>query len=740
MDAQATKPLQGLRLVDAGHGLSAAMSALMLHGLGASVVRLSSLPVDRDDAPHPALRAWRHGFTRVPIAGDVTTAIGEICDGADILLVGGDGELGLEPDLAAIREKFPALIITNIRDTSPDGSDTTIPSSELLAQARSGLAFEHFDDRPIVAGFRAASHGAAMQATAGTLAALIQREQDGAGRKVSTSLLAGATMWGTSYWYQMDHGDRMASFVLPKNPHNLIFRCRDGAYVHLALGTPGSKFRLLAALGLDTSNVSKDDRGLPNPALPPREVFGPIDLLQDAIGSWDLQPLLATLERAEISAEQVLPPGACWSDPQVLANGIIHSADDGTQHVGMPFVVKESLAISEAAAPSPSAAALPLSGIRVLDMGTLIAGPLASCVLADLGAEVIKVEPASGDPSRAVFRIFCSANRGKKSVVIDTKSGDGLAQLHQLARTADVIHGNFRAGVSKRLGIDALSLHKDQPDKIVLESFAYGAHGPRAAMPGYDMIFQAMCGLEHLAGGTGNAPLWNRAAVVDYAAGMLGSIAILAALFHRSRTGNGAAIDGSLLNAALFMLAEAVKLPDGTIAGTRQPDAEILGFHPLERFYESSDGWMALHAPSPESASALLRAVDLPDIDPADFGKPDAASTRKIASALKSMPLSEALARVRSAGAWAEPCLKDGSHRLRIANHQTTTDAAPYRWPHPQYGMVSQFGPLFVIEGLTPHTSPCPALGEHTEAIFSEVRKGVSSEVRKAIDETVAGH
>ena len=138
-------------------------------------------------------------------------------------------------------------------------------------------------------------------------------------------------------------------------------------------------------------------------------------------------------------------------------------------------------------------------------------------MFADLGADVIKVEPVTGDPNRSIFRSYGSVNRGKRCITVDLKAPEGLKIAQQLCVAADVVTNNFRPGVSTRLGIDAKTLHALKPELIVLESAAYGSTGPKAEGAGFDMCFQALCGHDWRAGGVDNPPLWNRTSMVDFA-------------------------------------------------------------------------------------------------------------------------------------------------------------------------------------------------------------------------------
>lgn len=214
----------------------------------------------------------------------------------------------------------------------------------------------------------------------------------------------------------------------------------------------------------------------------------------------------------------------------------------------------------------------PLAGIRVLDLSRVLAGPWATQLLADLGAEVIKVEkPGAGDDTRhwgppwhalegeQVAAYFLAANRGKKSVAIDFATEEGAALVRRMAADADVVVENFKVGGLRKFGLDAASLRAAYPRLIYASITGFGQDGPYAARAGYDYIIQGMGGLMSLTGlpdgEPGGGPMRVGVAVADLFTGMYTANAILAALVRRAETGEGATIDMALFDTQLAMLA-----------------------------------------------------------------------------------------------------------------------------------------------------------------------------------------
>lgn len=206
----------------------------------------------------------------------------------------------------------------------------------------------------------------------------------------------------------------------------------------------------------------------------------------------------------------------------------------------------------------------PLEGIKVLDLSRVLAGPTATQTLADLGAEVWKIEaPLKGDDTRSwrppeiagESTYFMAANRSKKSVVVDFKSEEGVATILALAAKADVVVENFRLGALDRLGLGYEAIHKVNPRIVYCSVSGYGRTGPRAAEPGYDFVIQAESGLMSITGEPDGQPMKLGVAITDLVSGMNAVQGILAALIARERTGRGQHIDISLFDCAVAALA-----------------------------------------------------------------------------------------------------------------------------------------------------------------------------------------
>ncbi|MGH6720283.1 MAG: CaiB/BaiF CoA transferase family protein, partial [Alphaproteobacteria bacterium] len=207
----------------------------------------------------------------------------------------------------------------------------------------------------------------------------------------------------------------------------------------------------------------------------------------------------------------------------------------------------------------------PLSGITVVDLSRVLAGPFCTLVLADLGARVIKVESAKGDDSRAfapfvgaTSAYFASVNRGKESLVLDLKNSGDRIVFEKLLGRADVLIENFRPGVMERLGYGWARIESGYPRLVYATISGFGHSGPYAARPAYDLVVQAMGGLMSLTGHPGQPPVRVGTSIGDITAGLYAAIGVAAALRERERTGRGARIDVAMLDCQVAILENAI--------------------------------------------------------------------------------------------------------------------------------------------------------------------------------------
>lgn len=707
--------LGGLVVVDAGQGMCTTLIAKFLGDLGAKVIRPAMSEGDPFLDVYPAMRAWRDGYAAPNPEED--SGWEDLAAHADVLILGGEDYPGLARTggAAALSVRYPRLIPLEVTALPMGMPGQPCAANELLIQARSGLVWEHYSDRPIPITSNPAIYGAALQGLSAILAALVHRERSGSGQAVWTSLLDGAFMFGASLWLETERPTPSVNLITPKDLKPLILKCADGDYVHIFLGSP-----LLVQGFYDTLGLQVPEKGVKLWASEDqKDFFGYTEEIAAAALKWKRDDLIKALAAANITAGRVLAPGECWTEPQVIEQKFIQTSAKGQRYLGP--IVKSTGSRSGAKLAKPATDASALEGVRVVDFGTFVAGPYSAVVLGDLGADVIKVEPKNGDLGRGMYRVYSVCNRSKRTIRIDLTNPAGSEIVQRLCLRADVVMSNFRTGVSARRGIDAPTLHAKRPDLVVLEAPAYGNTGPLAKQPGYDPIMQAYTGHEVRQGGVGNAPLWTRFTGVDYVSGAIGGISVLAALYHRATNGVGHEIISSLLGAGLFMMSELVQEADGNFHGAPLLDARQQGHHPAESLYQTSDGWIAVVAPSDTSARALAAALGLETLARQPRASWSEAAQTELGEALAKFETIEAVAMLDAAGVWAEPC-EQGQPAQWVSDTFLQSQGMIREFHHAQMGETKEVGILFRMEKSKTDTSRlAPEPGQHSREILFEL-------------------
>ncbi|PTQ56039.1 MAG: L-carnitine dehydratase/bile acid-inducible protein F [Candidatus Carbobacillus altaicus] len=376
-----------------------------------------------------------------------------------------------------------------------------------------------------------------------------------------------------------------------------------------------------------------------------------------------------------------------------------------------------------------------LHGVRVVDLSRVLAGPFATMILADLGAEVIKVEPPGGDETRSwgppylaeeMSAYYLTVNRGKRSIIVDFNDAEALQSLKQLIRTADVVVENFKPGTLKRWGLDWDTLKRDHPSLIYASISGFGETGPERERPGYDFIVQAMGGLMTITGQHDGPPLKVGVAVSDLAAGFYTVIGILAALWERARSGEGQHIDTSLLDATVTLLANTalnyfVSGNEPVRCGNAHPNIV-----PYEAF-EAEDGLIVVAVGNDRQFRTFCRVIHREDLalNPSFSTNRDRVMHRSelvgdISRTLKTKPARYWEDVFTKAGIPIGRVLSFGelfSHPQILARDMVKTLEHPTLGSIPQLGSALKFSRTPVMLG-----TPPPLPGEHTEVILEELR------------------
>jgi crotonobetainyl-CoA:carnitine CoA-transferase CaiB-like acyl-CoA transferase len=377
--------------------------------------------------------------------------------------------------------------------------------------------------------------------------------------------------------------------------------------------------------------------------------------------------------------------------------------------------------------------AAPLSDVRVCDLTQNLAGPYCSQILADLGATVIKIEPPGGDMARewgppfwgTRSALYLSANRGKRSIVLDLKSKDGLEVLRRIARGSDVFMQASRTGAAKRLGCDYEAIRVLRPDVIYVSISAYGPKGPMSDQPGYDPLMQAYTGLMSTTGHPGGPPTRVGGAVVDYGTGMWAAIAVLAALRRRDDTGEGAELEAALLDTTLGWVSYHVS---GYLATGRVPAPMGTGVPAISPYqaFRTSDGYVMIAAGNDALFGRLCVALGVPELtgDPRFLTNPLRSANNAVL-----VPLIEARTCVHATAALVEltrrhavPCSAIRDIAEVVADPQVAAAELIAAAPDAEVPDYRDLAIPLRMDGVRPHAAQTPPHpGEHTREILDEL-------------------
>ena len=360
----------------------------------------------------------------------------------------------------------------------------------------------------------------------------------------------------------------------------------------------------------------------------------------------------------------------------------------------------------------------PLSGVRVIDLCIILAGPTCGRTLAEYGAEVIKVDSWYRPPSD---RQLHDVGRGKRSVCLELTKPAGLAAFYRLVDTADVVLGGFRRGVAERLGIGYEQLRRRKPDIVYLAINAFGQAGDWANRPGYEQNAQAATGVQVRNGGRGAKPIHSPYTFNDYGTGLMGAYAVMLALLHRRRTGRGQLIHTSLAQTGSTF--SSPFLVD--YAGYERNEIEGLGARRIDAFnglYEAADGWFAIAAADWDalmSVSALAHLAWRAEFaTPALRADNDAPLAEEMVAAFKRRPTSDWLAALNAAGVYA---VANADVPTAMATDYARERGLVVEEDMGAYGKVTHGGVAPRMSKTPPRLGSAPLFGEETEAVLLDL-------------------
>jgi crotonobetainyl-CoA:carnitine CoA-transferase CaiB-like acyl-CoA transferase len=713
--------------------------------------------------------------------------------------------LGIDYDSLTARN--PRLIYCSITGYGRDTEHSDRPAYDALVMARTGMLWEQrgwpegalnhlagrpdtFEDAeipdewtqgadregPLMPSSHWPSLGAFFAASMGINAALRAREHTGRGQRVETSLFQGVLAGCAGVWQRAENIDYPGfdSWILSSRSPKGHFKCADERWIHNWV--PNPRFILEA---------SKGDKLEANPDLsaqndPDRFGTGPEELLvmahyhpilQEAVAKFSSHEWVEAAAQGGMTMQDVRSVEESLADPLFLKDGCVAEFDDpelGTvRSVGQTYKMsanrntidhrvaavgehnEEVRAQAKQGKPAPAGSkqggklGAPLEGVKVLDLGMAIAGPFGCQLLADLGAEVIKVNGLYDMFWHRVHIAFMS-NRGKKSITLNVKDPRSLEVLHKLVADADVVHHNMRYDAAERLKIDYESLKKVNPKIVYCHTRGFET-GPRQPLPGNDQTGACLTGIQYEDGGmhNGGKPLWSFTSFGDTGNGFLSAVAVIQALYHRDRTGEGQFVDTSIVNAGLLNTSYAVAKPDGTGFDRPKLDGQQFGFSAGHRVYQTAEGWLCFVLVSEAHWDGLFTALGLAELaadsrfaDPESRKANDAALAAAIAERLATDTAENWFAKLDAAGVPVEIVSKTFSKQLH-----DTPEFQKRHWvtsfDHPHVGRLDQIGLLVDLSETPGVIQQRPLIvGEHTKEMLAEM--GYTEEQMTEMEEQFA--
>jgi crotonobetainyl-CoA:carnitine CoA-transferase CaiB-like acyl-CoA transferase len=720
---------RGVRIADFTQGVAGPMACMLLGDFEAEVVKIEPPGGDRLK-DHPGYPAWNRNKTLVTLDLSIPADLARARDlarAADIAVFDhppGDLEaLGL--DAASLREGAPHLIHVWMPPYGTTGRWSRLPPRHSLLAAVSGIAFRQgaYGDSPVHLILPLGWYGQAVMAAGAMGAALYERGASGQGQAVTVSGLHGVSEVGGVVMV-LDQPRLPRGAPQGASPSYRLYQCGDGEWFFMATLFMPFFRKAIDALGLGAHWETL----VLNPGLA-------LEVLEEVFRSQPRRHWLGLLGDAGVPCAPVGDRKAWFAGEAVRHAGLRLEFDHPVRgRVAMPGPPARLSATPASIRALPAAGALPawtapalaaqgegacrpLEGVKVLDMGSVIAGALAGAVLANLGAEVIKIESPEGDPFRSDGGPFLACNRGKRGLGLDLKQPGAKEMFFDLVRQSDVVLDNYRFGVRKRLGVDYEALRQVNPRIISCSVNAYGDAGPRAPLPGFDPLLQAEGGMMAAQGGAAE-PVLHTIAVNDVATAGVVAFGIISALNARRRTGEGQEVITSLLAQSLtFQLGEVVDYPGRPAAPSGGVDC--LGLSAAHRYYECRDGWIAVAAETVEEAGALLGALGL-DANPRDAlsAEPEGSLAGRLAETLAEQSRDAALARLGQAGVPCAPCVRgyEAYEDGWLAENRVFE-----AWRHGRLGEavgVRSYADFSRTPG--GFRFPVPDAGEHTRQVLAE--------------------
>jgi crotonobetainyl-CoA:carnitine CoA-transferase CaiB-like acyl-CoA transferase len=740
--------LDGIRVIDLANGISGSVAALLLAEAGADVVKVEPSTGSPDRAV-AGFRTWNR--SKRSVVADIHTTegrgvLGHLLGAADVVIhnYGPTRAKQLGLDDTTLAASYPQLIASSVLAWPANHAKADRPVDELLAMAELGICDEQMPigrEGPVFVRAQIGNWVSSYLAAIGIVARLLNRQSSGVAGPAHTSLVQGVLVPMGMHWARGEHpseGQRIGMVKEGRGSQSSMFECGDGKWIHVMPPGPDATplmQKCLAEMGPDQVAQANDSL---EPGIMTMAAFANLGANRVAFKMHSRQTWLDELWTHDVPTQPCAEFGDVLLDEQVHANGYAFELDDPEEGritvAGLPLTITPPARVVGPAPAlgahtdevlgewnGPSAATardtanphrspprrMALEGVKVLDLGNYLAGPYATQAMGDLGAEVIKLEMASGDPMRPGDWAFSGCQRGKRSLALDLKAPAARPVLEKALRWADIVHHNLRLPAARRLGLDPEAIQAVNPQAVVCHTSSYGPDGPRKDWPGYDQMFQAQCGWEVFGSGEGNIPMWLRFGFMDHLCALSSLVSTLLACYLKATTGQVTEVRGSLLGPGTMTNSETFIRADGTCAPCPVLDQEQLSVSIGRRIARTSDGWVAIAADGGDRVDALLKTL----------GGRDEAS---LVASLGSRTSADVLDALRAAGVASGP-LKLAQKAAFFDDADNIAAGLVAKYPHVEWGTFEQPGALWYFGDMgLKHELPPPTLGQHTRAILGD--------------------
>ena len=789
-----TQLLNGIRILDFTSGMAGSVAAMVMSDFGAEVIKIEPPEGDPYRAA-PSSLLWNRGKKSAVV--DLSDADGRrrakaLARSADVVVetfAPGDAEkMGV--DYESLSAENPGLIYVSITGFGERGEYARYPAYEPVVSAKCGryMAFAGQNDRegPNYGAVQVASHAAAMAAVRGAVAALAVRDRTGRGQRVETSILRAVTYYDLMQWlvWQMmikfpeDFDDPTVIASRPTPIQYLPVRSKDGRWLQLANLMERLFIAEIHAIGLGDMLAEPRFANAPHLDDDAREEMRERILERMEERSLDEWMDLFVNVEGDVAAEPFMTSTEALDHPQMAAIGLVRSVEDPA--VGMmrqlgplfhldtapPAIQGHAPALgqhtdeifSELAARPPQARAAasdrrapfpktPLEGVAVLDLSTVIAGPLAGSLLAEMGARVIRIETLAGDWMRNAYNGLAT-NRtmaGTEGLSINLKTADGREALNRLLPKTDVVLHNMRPGAPERVGIGIEQVRALSPNAVYVYIGGYGSTGPYSHRPAMHPIGGAVGGGVMAQIGRGGLPPQDAKLSMDELravsrrlgranevnpdpnTSMVAATAAVMALYARQRFGGPQYAETTMIAANAYVNADDFFDYEGKPPRPIQ-DADGNGIHALQRLYQTANGWAFLMCPFEDEWRRLCNAIGRADL--LDNPKFANANTRlandddlasELAAVFAQKPAAEWERLLTAVGVGCVQAEDRGMYHFFDEDPHARRNGLTVEVSHPRFGDFWRYAPILEFSDMASEAGPGITRGQHTVPILQEL-------------------